>query len=267
MKKFIAAITLIFVLIFPVFPSVTAASPTDAVIEIEYSKETVTPGDVINVTLRLANYTNIDVPEICGIQIDIPMPDSKTGLEYVNNSEKMLIKLPNMAEPGVTYGENSNKIILMFVYKNVDAIPREKIRDLLSFKIKANESFKSDSVARIVPTVQLIDMNLDGVNTSPHYIMPSVITGTDAPEEKIAEEIKKVEVENKKISNGSGEQEEERIAAGEYAPEKGDIEMKDIFDVKNTKSPFYWLTLPIIAILLIGGGITAFVIIKKKKNK
>jgi len=127
---------------FLIILSLTAAAPAAAYadspklnVKVSVSKGKINVGDTVEVTVELQNYSDQSIQSIGGIQLDIPI--DAEYLEYVNGSEKALLKTEAGDFLSAAYNQSKSQFTFMYMYMNAGekALNRENT-GVLSLQLK-----------------------------------------------------------------------------------------------------------------------------------
>jgi len=133
------AIFMIVILAFPMAVSASSAESPKLDVKLTVSADTAKVGSTFDVTVSLGNYSSKNIPDIGGLQIDIPIDAKYLG--YVDNSGKTLLKTESGDFVSAAYNQKTNQFTLMYAYMNTSAKPLNRSNtDAVSLKLKLLES-------------------------------------------------------------------------------------------------------------------------------
>lgn len=140
----ILVIIALFVLQFSVYTR--AASSVDIVITVNPTRAQ--KGDILDFKISIRNYGDNAVPDIGGLQVDIPI--SPVYFEYVAKSEKILLPV----EPGDVISSSFNgrkdQFSIIYVSMNADSKPLARdAADVVSFRLKVKQQIPLNKVIEI----------------------------------------------------------------------------------------------------------------------
>lgn len=104
-------------------------------VKVSVSSEMVKKGETFDVTVSLYNYGDKTIQDIGGLQFDIPLDTEY--LEYVDKSDKMLLKTETGDFVSAAYNRTMNQYTFLYAYMNADGatLPRDNT-DVFSFQLK-----------------------------------------------------------------------------------------------------------------------------------
>lgn len=146
MKRVLLILIILALFIFHFSIYLQASSSVDIIVKV--SPNRAKAGDIINLKISMRNYQNSSVPDIGGLQIDIPI--NPVFFEYVAKSEKVLLPI----EPGditsISFNGRKDQFSVIYVFMNADSKPlsRDTV-DIASFRLKVRQQIPLDKVIKI----------------------------------------------------------------------------------------------------------------------
>ena len=146
MKKTVVRLFILAIFL-TLFPLSVSAKTSELGIKLILSSETVRMGDIVDVKISMTNYSDL-IAEIGGIQLDIPM--NTEYFEYVDKSNKTLLKTLSGDFVSGSYNAAKNQYTFMYAYMNSDgkALPRDNT-GIISFQIKIKKDIAENKTVSI----------------------------------------------------------------------------------------------------------------------
>ncbi|CZT56382.1 Bacterial Ig-like domain (group 3) [Eubacteriaceae bacterium CHKCI005] len=149
MKKKLVSLSVAFVVLLNIvvsvpFLSLMAAQP---VLELGagVSQAGVKPGQTVDITVDLGNYSDDNVPGISGLQLNVPLPKEGDGLRYVEGSAKVLINADG--NKSVSYNSETQQLTMIYVY-NGQLLSKEE-KNILTFRAEVTGQYDKDTVLEL----------------------------------------------------------------------------------------------------------------------
>jgi len=150
MKNFILSIVLL--LLIPAAMPVPASAESGKLnVKMSVSAAVVKAGQTVDVKISLQNYNDKSIPNIGGIQIDVPV-DTKY-FEYVDKSGKTLLITEEGDFISAAYIPSKKQYTFMYAYMNAEETPLSKTNsDIFSFQVKLKKNIPSGQIFELTCT-------------------------------------------------------------------------------------------------------------------